>query len=115
MTPHRGHFPQSKFSNPVPQPPVDELRNGRIKGYYVGYKLHNSSELHLYKTVEAKAMKNNGQLGECVLHNLRKFTKYSILVQAYNSIGAGPRSDEIVVSTAEDGRFHRRCSLTPDQ
>ncbi|XP_022661612.1 Down syndrome cell adhesion molecule-like protein Dscam2 isoform X3 [Varroa destructor] len=83
-------------------PPVNELRNGRIKGYYVGYKLYNSSELHLYKTVEAKAMKNSGQLGECMLHNLRKFTKYSILVQAYNSIGAGPRSDEMVVSTAED-------------
>lgn len=86
------------------QPPVNELRNGRIKGYYVGYKLYNSSELHLYKTVEAKAMKNSGQLGECMLHNLRKFTKYSILVQAYNSIGAGPRSDEMVVSTAEDGK-----------
>ena len=48
-------------------------------------------------------MKNGGMLGECFLNNLRKFTKYSILLQAYNSIGAGPRSDEIVVSTAEDG------------
>ncbi|XP_028968106.1 Down syndrome cell adhesion molecule-like protein Dscam2 [Galendromus occidentalis] len=83
-------------------PPVDELRNGKIRGYYVGYKLHNSSELHLYKTIDANSMKNGGMLGECFLNNLRKFTKYSILLQAYNSIGAGPRSDEIVVSTAED-------------
>ncbi|KAL3196634.1 hypothetical protein MRX96_015404 [Rhipicephalus microplus] len=39
---------------------------------------------------------------ECVLNNLRKFTKYSVLVQAFNAVGAGPRSDEVVVYTAED-------------
>ncbi|KAM7314252.1 hypothetical protein ISCGN_004037 [Ixodes scapularis] len=83
------------------QPPLPELRHGHIKGYYVGYKLHNSSELHLYKTVEARDADPEAP-GECVLNNLRKHTKYSVLVQAYNAIGAGPRSDEAVVRTAQD-------------
>ncbi|EEC15031.1 cell adhesion molecule, putative, partial [Ixodes scapularis] len=82
-------------------PPLPELRHGHIKGYYVGYKLHNSSELHLYKTVEARDADPEAP-GECVLNNLRKHTKYSVLVQAYNAIGAGPRSDEAVVRTAQD-------------
>ncbi|XP_042148997.1 Down syndrome cell adhesion molecule-like protein Dscam2 [Ixodes scapularis] len=83
------------------KPPLPELRHGHIKGYYVGYKLHNSSELHLYKTVEARDADPEAH-GECVLNNLRKHTKYSVLVQAYNAIGAGPRSDEAVVRTAQD-------------
>ncbi|XP_077564303.1 cell adhesion molecule Dscam1-like [Haemaphysalis longicornis] len=87
------------------KPPIAELRHGRIKGYYVGYKLYNSSDLHLYKTVEIKGDGDEDDSeapGECVLNNLRKFTKYSVLVQAYNAIGAGPRSDEAVIYTAED-------------
>nr|XP_037279893.1 LOW QUALITY PROTEIN: Down syndrome cell adhesion molecule-like protein Dscam2 [Rhipicephalus microplus] len=83
------------------KPPVPELRHGSIRGYYVGYKLHNSSDLHLYKTVESGGEGDEAP-GECVLNNLRKFTKYSVLVQAYNAVGAGPRSDEVVVYTAED-------------
>ncbi|XP_075749282.1 cell adhesion molecule Dscam1-like [Rhipicephalus microplus] len=83
------------------KPPVPELRHGSIRGYYVGYKLHNSSDLHLYKTVESGGEGDEAP-GECVLNNLRKFTKYSVLVQAFNAVGAGPRSDEVVVYTAED-------------
>ncbi|KAL3253521.1 hypothetical protein MRX96_054575 [Rhipicephalus microplus] len=84
----------------VRNPPVPELRHGSIRGYYVGYKLHNSSDLHLYKTVESGGEGDEAP-GECVLNNLRKFTKYNVLVQAYNAVGAGPRSDEVVVYTAE--------------
>ena len=38
------------------------------------------------------------------LSGLGKFSKYTISVQAYNSVGAGPSSiPEVVVSTLEDG------------
>ena len=37
------------------------------------------------------------------LTNLKKFTQYSVVVQAYNRVGAGPRNEEIVVTTDEDG------------
>ena len=35
------------------------------------------------------------------LTNLRRKTAYSIIVQAYNKVGAGPRSDQVVVSTLD--------------
>ena len=38
-----------------------------------------------------------------VLTNLKKYTRYRIVVQAYNRIGAGPRNQDLIVSTAEDG------------
>ena len=41
---------------------------------------------------------------EAVLTNLKKFTRYRIVVQAYNRIGAGPRNQDLIVSTAEDGK-----------
>ena len=37
------------------------------------------------------------------LANLKKYTKYAVVVQAYNRLGAGPRSEEINVMTGEDG------------
>ncbi|XP_076322350.1 cell adhesion molecule Dscam1-like isoform X2 [Tachypleus tridentatus] len=77
------------------KPPLKILQNGRIKGYYIGYRVHNSTDLYHYKNLE-------GSREECVLSNLQKFTGYSVLVQAYNSMGAGPRSDEILVLTKED-------------
>ena len=39
------------------------------------------------------------------LANLKKYTKYSVVVQAYNRLGAGPRSEEINVMTGEDGMY----------
>ena len=41
---------------------------------------------------------------EAVLTNLKKFTRYRIVVQAYNRIGAGPRNEDLIISTAEDGK-----------
>ena len=38
------------------------------------------------------------------MDHLKKFTQYSIVVQAFNRVGAGPRSQELTVSTAEDGK-----------
>lgn len=39
-----------------------------------------------------------------ILNALKPFTEYTILVQAYNSMGAGPRSDEVTIQTDEDGQ-----------
>ena len=38
-----------------------------------------------------------------VLTNLKKYTRYWVVIQAYNRIGAGPRNQDLIVSTAEDG------------
>lgn len=41
--------------------------------------------------------------GDFRLTNLEKFTKYTVVVQAVNSIGEGPNSDPFSVLTLEDG------------
>ncbi|XP_022253768.1 Down syndrome cell adhesion molecule-like protein Dscam2 [Limulus polyphemus] len=81
-------------------PPNESVRNGVIRGYYVGYKKTNSSESYQYKTVEAKS-KDDIRI-ECVLQGLEKFNFYTIVIQAFNDKGAGPRSDPVTERTRED-------------
>lgn len=92
------------------EPPERELWNGNLLGYYVGYQEQSShmtispspsTTTHNYnfKTVEVGAHYG----GEVVLQGLAKYTTYSIVVQAYNSRGAGPSSEHITARTQEDG------------
>lgn len=47
----------------------------------------------------------DGELGAGVtLKGLKPQTEYIILVQAYNSLGAGPQSDGLLIKTTEDGK-----------
>jgi len=78
------------------QPPSNEFTNGRIIGYYVGYKKNNTSAPYLYVTKRSQTM--------CDLENLEKFTQYAVHIQAFNAAGAGPRSDDVVALTLEDGK-----------
>ena len=69
----------------------DELSiNGQLKGFYVGYRQINNNpnakEPFVYKTVETNG-KNTEQSSSCTLSNLRKNTKYAIIVQAFNNKG----------------------------
>lgn len=38
------------------------------------------------------------------LTNLKKFTQYSVVVQAYNTLGQGPMTPEVVATTLQDGK-----------
>ncbi|XP_067138856.1 cell adhesion molecule Dscam1-like [Centruroides vittatus] len=80
------------------KPPPSESTHGNIRGYYVGYKVFNSAEQYLYKTLEVYQEAN---IHYTLLH-LRKATKYGIIVQAFNSKGTGPPTKEIVVKTYEN-------------
>ncbi len=44
---------------------------------------------------------------ELVIPHLKKFTQYTVVVQAFNRMGAGPRNQEMVVTTGEDGNSMR--------
>lgn len=46
----------------------------------------------------------NVQDNSVILTGLKPLTEYTILVQAYNSMGAGPQSDEVTVTTLEEGK-----------
>lgn len=75
------------------------MQNGEILGYYVGYNA--SGEKIQYKTVGS----SNQPRVETELKALRKWTRYSVSVQAYNKKGPGPRSDPITKATMEDGKW----------
>lgn len=93
------------------RPPERPLQYGQIKGYYIGYRLvdgagggggggrDGAEEQFAYKNVEASGVAESQATEVAYLTNLKKHTVYSIVVQAFNSIGAGPRSDEINVKT----------------
>jgi hypothetical protein len=83
------------------KPPLKEHWNGDIVGYYVGYKRTSQSEdkPYLFETVEF--IKEQSHEHQLQISNLDVFTEYAIVVQAFNRMGQGPMSDEVLVHTAE--------------
>ncbi|XP_049771836.1 Down syndrome cell adhesion molecule-like protein Dscam2 [Schistocerca cancellata] len=80
------------------KPPEQKFRNGEILGYHIGYRESNSSDEFHYKTFEVIP----GTQLQGLLDSLRKFTEYSVHVQAYNRAGTGPRSTAVAAKTDED-------------
>ncbi|GAB6033412.1 Down syndrome cell adhesion molecule-like protein 1 [Chamberlinius hualienensis] len=83
------------------KPPKKDLWNGSIRGYRVGYKMANSNDPYLFKTVENNVATTGG-FHSVDINNLKKFTQYDIVVQAFNHVGYSPKSDEVSVKTDED-------------
>ncbi|XP_043509543.1 Down syndrome cell adhesion molecule-like protein Dscam2 isoform X14 [Frieseomelitta varia] len=80
------------------KPPPREDWNGEILGYYVGYKLSSSSD-YIYETVDFS--KEDGKEHHLQIMNLKTYTQYSVVVQAFNKVGSGPISEERRQHTAE--------------
>ncbi|CAL8111483.1 unnamed protein product [Orchesella dallaii] len=81
------------------KPPLREEWNGEIMGYYVGYKLASSDKPYLFETVEFS--REVGKEHHLMVSNLKTYTEYSVVVQAFNRVGPGPMSKEITQHTAE--------------
>ncbi|XP_022239116.1 Down syndrome cell adhesion molecule-like protein Dscam2 isoform X3 [Limulus polyphemus] len=114
-----GHGPPSKVlafttEKAAPTTPVNDIRveptsshslhitwkpptSNTVEGYYIGYKIWTSNNGFTYKTVEATGEEKQMY----TLTNLRRFTKYVIHIQAYNSAGRGPLSNEVLRQTLE--------------
>ncbi|XP_055715624.1 cell adhesion molecule Dscam2 isoform X2 [Phlebotomus papatasi] len=86
------------------KPPARSDWNGEILGYYVGYRLTSTNTSYIYETVNY--VTEEGKEHSLELNNLRTYTQYSVVIQAFNKVGAGPLSDEEKQYTAEG---------TPDQ
>ncbi|XP_060529792.1 cell adhesion molecule Dscam2 isoform X45 [Cylas formicarius] len=82
------------------KPPLRDHWNGDIQGYYVGYKLANTDKPYLFETVEFPREEENKE-HYLKISNLKTYTQYSVVVQAFNKVGAGPTSEEIKATTAE--------------
>lgn len=74
------------------------------------------SDQYTYRTVERRISTASVALGlarmsmpgtQYQLTNLKKFTRYSVVVQAYNVLGQGPMTPEVVATTLEDGKEER--------
>ena len=99
-------------------------RNGVLKGFYVGWKIKNSTSHYTYKTLQIDKANDDHHLiqqltsspvglsslsslnlnknfnqHQLILNHLKPYSSYGLIIQAYNSIGAGPRSDEIRFKT----------------
>ncbi|XP_049867725.1 Down syndrome cell adhesion molecule-like protein Dscam2 isoform X8 [Pectinophora gossypiella] len=81
------------------KPPPPQDWNGELQGYYVGYKLASSNKSFVFETVDIS--KESGKEHHLDIMNLKTYTQYSVVVQAFNKMGSGPVSQEIKAYTAE--------------
>ena len=93
------------------QSPETYYSFGRIRGYYVGYKELYSTGPYTYKTVTLESAVVNGldnsisnYKPEALLKNLRRNTKYEIIIQPYNTKGGGLVSEVIHAQTLTEGK-----------
>ncbi|GFX61415.1 down syndrome cell adhesion molecule-like protein 1 homolog [Trichonephila clavipes] len=77
--------------------PPREHWNGRLLGYYVGHKRHQTMEPFAYHTVPA----GRSAHADYRLTRLQKATRYSVVVKAFNSVGSGQESHELLVETSD--------------
>mgnify|MGYP000132546546 CR=1 FL=1 len=51
--------------------------------------------------------------GELLLGGLGKFTRYSVVAQAFNQVGPGPLSEPVTAQTMEDGEISifKKCYI----
>nr|XP_042906008.1 Down syndrome cell adhesion molecule-like protein Dscam2 [Parasteatoda tepidariorum] len=68
-----------------------------IEGFYVGYKLYGSADTYTFKPIQF----TSEPLQHFLISSLNRFTEYSIIVQPFNSRGAGPPSEEIKAKTLQ--------------
>lgn len=82
-------------------PPIAELRHGDIQGFNIGYR---TASMGAFNFTSVAGDGEEG--GELLLGGLAKYTRYTIVVQAFNEVGAGPLSEPMAAQTMEDGKNH---------
>ena len=94
-------------------PPLDH-QNGVITGYRVLYSESSSGSQDDDDDgpLPSAAMMASVPANDTwyVVRGLHKWTLYNVWVLAFTSAGEGPRSDVILVKTAEDGEFVFICN-----
>ncbi|XP_072747748.1 dscam family member AbsCAM isoform X2 [Anoplolepis gracilipes] len=81
-------------------PPLPELRHGDIQGFNVGYRETSSNNpSYNFSSVSGDGEEGGGELR---LTGLRAYTRYTLVVQAYNQVGPGPLCEPLLTQTLED-------------
>ena len=68
----------------------------------------NQIDNFVYKTIE---LKDKDLIEECVITELKRASRYEIIVQVFNSKGAGPTSEPVYVKTLEFGECNNVANL----
>ncbi|XP_001623142.2 uncharacterized protein LOC5501884 isoform X2 [Nematostella vectensis] len=77
--------------------------HGKLLGYKVQYQIHNRSASLGTSNGSAQGMLDITKgVRNITIANLRKFTRYTITVAAYNEKGLGPWSRQVLAFTSED-------------
>ncbi|KAK4288092.1 hypothetical protein Pmani_038864, partial [Petrolisthes manimaculis] len=88
------------------EPPPDNLTHGTILGYYLGYKDDSEGEAGGYNFttlgVEGTGVGVAVGVTSATLSGLRPHARYSVVLQAFNSRGAGPASPPALATTLQD-------------
>ncbi|XP_046991962.1 Down syndrome cell adhesion molecule-like protein Dscam2 [Schistocerca americana] len=81
------------------KPPLSDTWNGDILGYAIHWNLHGASHLDTNNTnsITVRGLTTT----ELRLKELKRFTTYDIYIQAFNSMGSGPKSSAVTVTTQE--------------
>ncbi|XP_063241575.1 cell adhesion molecule Dscam2-like [Bacillus rossius redtenbacheri] len=75
------------------KPPAGGQQQGALAGYRISYRQLPSGATQV-RTVK-------GGRSEVLLTSLRQYSRYEVTVQAFNSVGPGPASPPLVVTTLE--------------
>ncbi|GBM14554.1 Down syndrome cell adhesion molecule [Araneus ventricosus] len=87
----------SRSVNVTWQRPIRSDATSSVDGFYVGIKSKGSLEPYTFKSV----VLTEELIQRFEIRNLNRFTEYTVVVQPFNSRGAGPPSEEIEVRTLE--------------
>uniref|UniRef100_T1JC13 Down syndrome cell adhesion molecule-like protein Dscam2 n=1 Tax=Strigamia maritima TaxID=126957 RepID=T1JC13_STRMM len=80
--------------------PRKETWNGAIRGYNIGYRVDGSNEPYEFSALEVPEDYTEDLIYQ--ISKLRKYTMYTVVIQAYNDKGVGPLSEQTIVMTSED-------------
>lgn len=83
------------------KPPAKNDWNGELLGFYVGYKLTGTNATYIFETVHFEPDSQDTKEYSLEILGLKVYTQYSVVIQTFNKVGAGPMSDEEKQYTAE--------------
>jgi len=82
------------------KPPPKENWNGKLEGFYVGFKpIHESGKHYFHRTTPFTSFNTSF---EHFIPGLHHNTQYSIIVKAFNMAGSGPESIPVTAKTFGD-------------
>lgn len=89
------------FYHSINQPPDQDTWNGQIIGYKVSYAdINEITEVNTKTTLGPERC-------DVRITDLEPYTTYRVDVRAFNSVGPGPESDFIRITTNEGGKMYR--------